>query len=60
MLQIKNTSNSPVTADETIIYEIRSLFPDFDERLQDLIAGMSGCSPFYGLVKKEINWIKML
>ena len=59
MLQIKNTSNSPVTADETIIYEIRSLFPDFDERLQDLIAGMSGCSPFlYGLVKKEINWIK--
>ena len=54
MLQIKNISNSPVTADETIILEMRTLFPDFDERLQDLIAGMSGCSPFlYGLVKKE-------
>ena len=59
MLQFKNISNSPITADETIILEIRSLFPDFDEPLQDLIAGMSGCSPFlYGLVKKEINWIK--
>ena len=59
MLQIKNISNSPVTADETIILEMRTLFPDFGEPLQDLIAGMSGCSPFlYGLVKKEINWIK--
>ena len=59
MLQIKNISNSPVTADETIILEMRTLFPDFDEPLQDLIAGMSSCSPFlYGLVKKEINWIK--
>ena len=47
MLQIKNISNSPVTEDESIIYEIRSLFPDFDKRLQDLIAGMSGCSPFF-------------
>ena len=59
MLQIKNISNSPVTADETIILEMRTLFPDFEEPLQDLIAGMSGCSPFlYGLVKKEIIWIK--
>ena len=54
MLQIKNISNSPVTADETIILEIRTLYPDFDEPLQDLIAGMAGCSPFlYGLIKKE-------
>ena len=59
MLQFKNNLNRPITSDETIIIEIRSLFPDFDKTLQDLIAGMSGCSPYlYGLVKKEFNWIK--
>ena len=58
MRQFKNISNSPFTSDAAIILEIRSLFPDFDEPLQKLIAGMAGCSPFlHDLVKKEVNWI---
>ena len=59
MRQLKNISNSPFTSDAAIILEIRSLFPNFDEPLQKLIAGMAGCSPFlHDLVKKEVNWIK--
>ena len=42
MLQIKNISNSPVTADETIIYEIRTLFPDFDETFTGFNCGYVG------------------
>ena len=58
MRQFKNISNSPFTSDTAIILEISSLFPDFDEPLQKLIAGMAGCSPFlHDLVKKEVNWI---
>ena len=59
MRQFKDISNIPVTSDAAIILEIRSLFPDFEEPLQNLIAGMAGCSPFlHELVKKEVNWIK--
>ena len=51
MLQFKNILNRPITSDETSIIEIRSLFPDVVKTLQDLLAGMSGCSPYlYGLV----------
>ena len=58
MRQFKNISNIPVTSDVAIILEIRSLFPNFDEPLQNLIAGMAGCSPYlHDLVKKEVNWI---
>ncbi len=58
MRQFKNISNSPFTSDAAIILEIRSLFPNFDEPVQKLIAGMAGCSPFlHDLVKKEVNWI---
>ena len=58
MRQFKNISNIPVNSDAAISLEIRSLFPNFDEPLQNLIAGMAGCSPYlHDLVKKEVNWI---
>jgi len=58
MRQFKNISNIPVTSDAALIFEIRSLFPNFEEPLQKLIAGMAGCSPFlHELIKKDVNWI---